>query len=353
MRLFLLADSSYHIPQIVVYQKILDIINAGKASAHLHYYIVGDHFPTFYKDAYEAHSNVTLLKKYPAEKLISEVTNAIVVHFGSSLKGSQQFPQYFIPLSGPSLVKNSSLFQKLRSWITFKGFIKKATSVFATNTWAEFYLNLNFAKNSNSIQNAFLPISGLPQLEWVSISAAKQALTQGADYYLALVAMDNFVNTLKEFSIFKKWQHTSMALVFVWDTPQQMEKAVQLQKGYKYRNAVIHKLIEDLSMEELAGTYAILWGQANFDKIPWMEWAIQFKIPMMLDTAIALPDPFANAGEVFNFQESRALSNHFKLYYKDEVYRQTRANLGSQWHETYLQEYATNTVLRIPIDLHS
>jgi len=353
MRLFLLADSSYHIAPIVVYQKILDIINAGKASAHLHYYIVGDHFPTFYQDAYEAHSNVTLLKKYPAEKLISEVTNAIVLHFGSSLKGSQQFPQYFIPLSGPGLIQNSSLFQKLQSWITFKGFIKKATSVFASNTWTQSYLNLNLPKNSNTIQNAYLPISGLPQLEWVSISSAKQELTQGADYYLALISVDHFVNTLKEFSIFKKWQHTSMALVFVWDTPQQMEQAIQLQKGYKYRDAIVHTFIQDLSMEELAGSYAILWGQAHFDKLPWMEWAIQFKIPLMLDTAIILPDSFTNAGEIFNFQESTALSNHFKLYYKDEVYRQSRANMGSQWYETYQKEYAQNTAIRIPIDLHS
>lgn len=353
MRLFLLSDSSYNIPRIVVYQKILDIINAGKASAHLHYYIVGDDFPTFYQDAYEAHSNVTLLKKYPAEKLISEVTNAIVVHFGSSLKGSQQFPQYFIPLTGPGLVKNSNPFQRFQTWIHFKRSIKKATTVFATNTWTQTYLQSNFPKNKGILQNAFLPVSGLPQLEWVSISAAKQELTQGADYYLAFMAVDHFVNTLKEFSIFKKWQHTSMALVFVWDTSQQMEQALQLQKGYKYREAIVHKCIQDLSMEELAGTYAILWGQAHFDKVTWMEWAIHFNIPLMLDMAIALPDSFSNAGEKFNFQESMALSNHFKLYYKDEVYRQGRANKGSQWYETYQKEYAQNTAIRIPIDLHS
>ena len=353
MRLFLLSDFSSHIPRIVVLQKILDIINAGKASAHLHYYIVGDHFPTFYQDAYEAHANVTLLKKYPAEKLITEVTNAIVIHFGSNFKGSQQFPQYFIPLSGPGLVQNSTLLQRLQTWITFKRFIKNATSVFATHTWTENYLQSHFPKNRDTLQNAFLPISGLPQLEWVSISAAKQELTHGADYFLAFMTVDHFVHTLKEFSIFKKWQHTSMACVFVWDTPQQIDQALKLQKGYKYRDAIVHTLIQDLSMEELAGTYAIIWGQAHFDKVPWMEWAINFKIPMMLDAANTISDSFSNAGEIFNFHESAALSNHFKLYYKDEVYRQTRANIASQWYETYQKEYANNNPVRIPIDLHS
>lgn len=352
MRLFILSETSFDIPPMVVYQKILDIVNAGKASAHLHFYIVGDVFPTFYLDAYDAHPNVTLLKKYPAEKLMSEVTNAIILHFGNSLKGSQQFPQYFIPLSGPSSI-SASFLKKRKISFSFNRFIKKSTTVFATNAWAEMYLNKYFTKKRIPVQNAILPISGLPQLEWVSISAAKQEFTKGADYYLAFVSVPHFISTLKEFSIFKKWQQTSMALVFVWDTPQQMKQAIQLQKGYKFRDAIVHTLIQNLSMEQIAGTYAMVWGQAHFDKTSWMEWAIHFDIPLMLNDAIELPESFMEAGEIFKFEESGALSNHFKLYYKDEVYRQTRANLGSQWYETYQQEYTANNSIRIPMDLHS
>jgi len=88
MRLFILTESNFIEPSEIIYQKVLDIIEVGAVSAHLHFYIVGNQLPLSHQDLYTTYGNVSLLKTHQAEKLIGEVTNAIVIHFGSELKGS-------------------------------------------------------------------------------------------------------------------------------------------------------------------------------------------------------------------------------------------------------------------------
>ena len=269
------------------------------------------------------------------------MTNAIVIHFGSSFKGSQQFPQYFIPLSGPGLVQNSTLLQRLQTWITFKRFIKNATSVFATHTWTENYLQSHLPKNRDTLQNAFLPISGLPQLEWVSISAAKQELTHGADYFLAFMTVDHFVHTLKEFSIFKKWQQTSMAILFVCKDQKELDKAEALVKGYKYRNAVFFKLAETIDLIDFAAAYCTVWSSATNYYTRFMQWSAGLGVPLLINSKTNYAIAYTKAGESFDFTETMGLSNHFKLYYKDEVYKQSKANHGHAWFNQMTTEGST------------
>ena len=167
MRLFILTETDFIHPSDIVYQKVLDIIEVGTTSAHLHFYIVGNQVPLAHQDLYTTYGNVTILKKHQAEKLIGEVTNAIVIHFGSELKGSYQFPHYFIPLSSPYLKQNIAWVTKWRQQRTFKKFIKKAVATFAINDWSTDSLHNEYPALEQKIQEAWLPVSLLPKLEWV------------------------------------------------------------------------------------------------------------------------------------------------------------------------------------------
>ena len=69
--------------------------------------------------------------------------------------------------------------------------------------------------------------------------------------------------------------------------------------------------------------------------------SIHFGVPLLFDDQIQLPEAWKSAGEVFSFAEKNALSNHFKLYYKDEVYRQSRAKMGSNWLQSLNQDRST------------
>jgi len=79
MRLFILTESDFDIPAMIIYQKIVDIIIAGNASAQLHFYIVGDHIPPRFQEVYTANeSNVTIIKTREAQQLVGQVTNAML-----------------------------------------------------------------------------------------------------------------------------------------------------------------------------------------------------------------------------------------------------------------------------------
>jgi hypothetical protein len=48
-----------------------------------------------------------------------------------------------------------------------------------------------------------------------------------------------------------------------------------------------------------------------------------------------------------------ALSNHFKMYYKDEMYRQARAKMGKEWLLEMTEQRNLNHFIKIPLDLKS
>jgi hypothetical protein len=66
-----------------------------------------------------------------------------------------------------------------------------------------------------------------------------------------------------------------------------------------------------------------------------------------------VPEAWQQAGEQFSFEEKGGLSNHFKLYYKDEVYRQGRARMGKQWLSDLYAEKKNAGLVQIPLSLKS
>ncbi len=357
MRLFILTSSKFVIPRPLLCQKVLDIIELGLSSAHIHFYIVGDHLPESLVLLEQNSDAVTIIKEIAAEKLIKEVTNASIIHFGADLKGSDPFPHYFIPLSHPSFSRDLSMINKWSISKTFKNYLKKSVATYAINEWADFYLKNIYQGYSTKIQEAYLPISRLPIYEWVALADAKNNLTEGANYFLAFQPLNSFVDMLKEFSVFKKWQQTNMALVFIFDNDKELMQAQTLLSGYKFKDSIFIKSLSDLVPAWIAASYMLLFNTINFDKTGLIEMAIEYDIPLVFNNAEnqnnLLPDAWLKAGEQFSFEEKGGLSNHFKLYYKDEVYRQARARMGKQWLSDLYAEKKKAGLVQIPLTLKS
>ena len=357
MRLFILTSSKFVIPRPLLCQKVLDIIELGLSSAHIHFYIVGDHLPESLVLLEQNSNAVTIIKEIAAEKLIKEVTNASIIHFGADLKGSDPFPHYFIPLSHPSFSRDLSMINKWSISKTFKNYLKKSVATYAINEWADFYLKNIYQGYSTKIQEAYLPISRLPIFEWVALADAKNNLTEGANYFLAFQPLNGIVDMLKEFSVFKKWQQTNMALVFIFDNDKELLQAQKLLSGYKFKDSIFIKSLSDLVPAWIAASYMLLFNTINFDKTGLIEMAIEYDIPLVFNNAEnqnnLLPDAWLKAGEQFSFEEKGGLSNHFKLYYKDEVYRQARARMGKQWLSDLYAEKKKAGLVQIPLAIKS
>ncbi len=337
MRLFILTNSYFANDTSLIYQKALDLVQAGISMDQAHFYIVGDSIPTNYTNLFNTHStyneynSVEIITNYEAQRLMGSLTNVIIVHFGADLKGSERFPHYFIPLWHPSSINNKSLLQNWLQNRKLGSYIKKSTHTICLNEWILNTIKLAYPKFAFKALSGYLPTAALPVFEWQHLAASKAEIAGGNNYFLAFMPLIEMVTTLKEFSIFKKWQKTSMSLVFIFENEAICAKAKLLLKGYKFKDAIFILAKPNLKREWIAATYAALWSGAHFDSSFLMQEAVQFHIPLLLNTNNELPDSWLKAGEYFNFSPKLALSNHFKLYYKDEVYRQARSNMGHAW----------------------
>ncbi len=355
MRLFILTSSKFAIPRALLCQKVLDIIELGLSSAQIHFYIVGDHLPEQLLVLEQNNDAVTIIKEIDAEKLIKDVTNAAIIHFGAALKGSDHFPHYFIPLSHPSCIPGLSIIHKWSLLKAFKNYLKKSVATYTLNEWVTIFLKNKHKGYTHKIQEAYLPIHRLPIYEWVALADAKNSLTDGANYFLAFQPLNGFVDMLKEFSIFKKWQQTNMALVFIFENDKEVVQAQALLAGYKFKESIFIKPISKMEPAWIAASYAILFNSIRFDKTSLIEMAIEYGIPLIFNNAenqsASLPISWQQAGEQFSFEEKGGLSNHFKLYYKDELYLQARARMGKDWLAALYAEKKNTALVKIPLAL--
>ncbi len=333
MLLFIAAKSDFALPKSIVFASIKDMLQSCAHNKDIAFIVVGEHFEPDFIEYCSAFDEVSIRSTQEAVELVKQAHNAAVIHFGATIKWAKSLPQYFFPLVLPNELAGNSFIKRVLNNRKFNKWLQNSSSIFSANDWSLSTLELAYPEYSSKIQSVLLPTITTAVFEWQELSAAKEGLTQGNNYFLAFAPLERFTAILKEFSIFKKWQLTTMHLVFVFDTQKQVDTALVLLKGYKFKEDISIYLAGDLCIEWLAATYAILWEDIHFAKSVWIEYAIQYDVPLLFENKIALPENWLKAGEVFSFTEKQALSNHFKLYYKDEVYRQARARMGKEWLE--------------------
>lgn len=303
MRIFIVTKAVWNLPDILVHQVVIDLISNGINPPSTEIIVVSDGFNGILP------AGASLMSTIEAENLLITCTNAAIIHFGFGLKGGTHFPQYFIDLTNPKHLEEG-FFANWKAQLGYNKTIKKAQAVFG---WLD------------------LPTPSLPTYEWSDLALAKSRNAGGDNYFMAFVPLSEIVATLKEFSIFKKWQQTSMAILFICNDQKELSMATALVKGYKYRNAVFFKTLENLDLIDFAAAYCTVWCKSTHYYTRLMQWSAGLGVPLLINSKSNWPVAYTKAGECFDFTESMGLSNHFKLYYKDEVYKQTRANHGHAW----------------------
>ncbi|MEN9697142.1 MAG: hypothetical protein RLZ56_563 [Bacteroidota bacterium] len=331
MRVFLVLSSSLPIPKALLLAHAQALIPSLVNSREVQLIVVSNDFDAAMQAFCEAHNDVRMQSIQQAAGFIQQATNAVIVHFGTELNWAKGFPQYFIPLSTPlqwkddSFLKRYLLKRKMQKWLS------DAAKIIALEDWALFNLQSQYPQWLAKIQLYASPLLNLPPVEWQMLAATREQMSAGNSYFLVFAPIERFVPILKAFSVFKKWQQTTMHLVFVFDHPKAIPLANAQLKGYKFKDSISIHHCNEFQNTWLAAAYAVLWQGVNFAHAIWMQTAIQFEIPLWLDTQLALPTHWEKAGEVFSFTEPMELSNHFKLYYKDELYRQAMAKAGKEW----------------------
>jgi hypothetical protein len=331
MHLIVIADSECCEIGYTLDHQIMDMAMHCANINDLIIHIISDQPSNNLKDFSKVQNHVKLLSFKDAKAEINQYQRAVVVHFGKTISWLKAFPHYFVPISLPNEISGMSKIKRYLLNIKFKKWVNSATKVLSFNDWSKQSLIVHYPNINNLISAVHLPLMEPPFIEWSEMSAAKDELTNGNNYILIFAAVEKITQILKEFSIFKKWQQSTMHLVFMLDNSQAIDKANAILKGYKFKQDVSIYNTKDINETLIAASYLSIFEAAQYSCANIVMNSIHYAVPLLFDDQIQLPDTWKLAGEVFSFTEKNALSNHFKLYYKDEVYRQSRANMGSNW----------------------
>lgn len=323
MRIFIQLDDVYVSNLSILEPILLDLLGMSIAE-HSIYLVSTLPKPTEIKGAEWVHPDAT-------KQLIAACSSNILIHFSPVALWAKQLPSYFIPLTLPHLTGHLNWLKSLIEKKRFNKTMQAAKKVLALDEW--------HAQNRQGVERLYLEKAPLPSFEWSQLAPVRSALTDGNQYLLAFVDTQDMIPIVKAFSVFKKWQLSTMSLVFVLDTEAEKDKAANLLLGYKYRDAVELVVIANFTLEWIAAAYLTIFSAMNSHRFQFLTYTMRYQIPFLMHQEN--PDhPFicsemAKAGEYFDFKQPDVLANHFKLYYKDEMYRAAK---GIEIHKAIQSE---------------
>ena len=280
-------------------------------------------------------------------QLITDSSASALIHFGPIALWAKQLPSFFIPLNLPHLNEPTNW---LKSWLEKKRFnrtIQAAKKVLALDEW--------HAQNRPGVERLHLERAPLPSFEWSQLAPVRSALTDGNQYLLAFVGANDILTIVKAFSVFKKWQLSTMSLVFVMDTEAEKEKAAIILLGYKYRDAVELVTIANFTLEWIAAAYLTIFSAMNSHRFQFLTYSMRYQIPFLLHQENPdihfIASEMAKSGEYFDFKQPDLLANHFKLYYKDEMYRAAKGIEIQKAIQSEISQFQHKATIVWPRDL--
>ncbi|MCP9750480.1 hypothetical protein [Ferruginibacter sp. HRS2-29] len=278
-----------------------------------------------------------LLKRYDAHAFISE---------SGAISFRTTVPQYLFLKESFFQSHDKNRYKKLLLKY-FPRFAEKAATIFTTEKYITAALQKRFPQVTPPI---FTPYHGLPEIyqpiSWEEKEAVTAAFTSGNDYfvhYLSANTQHSVRMALKAFSIFKKWQKSSMKMVFLVDNVQS-EGLVADIGSYKYRDEVlfIPAAAENRS-PLLAAALAALYLPKYIKGENFGLNALQCNVPLIMPETEEAKMSFGNAA-LYAGSDETSIAEKMLLLYKDETLRKTLLESGNNLLLNYdLEKSASET----------
>jgi hypothetical protein len=339
MRIFIQLDDVYVSNLSILEPLLLDLLGMSVAE-HSIYLVSTLPKPTEIKGAEWVHPDAT-------KQLIAASSSNALIHFSPVARWAKQIPSYFIPLTLPHRTGHLSWIKSLLEKKRFNKTMQGAKQVLALDEW--------HAQNRTGVTRLYLEKAPLPSFEWAQLAPVRSALTDGNQYLLAFVDSHDILPIVKAFSVFKKWQLSTMSLVFVLDTEADKEKAANLLLGYKYRDAVELVTIANFTLEWIAAAYLTIFSAMNSHRFQFLTYSMRYQIPFLLHQENPdnhfIATEMAKSGEYFDFKQPDLLANHFKLYYKDEMYRAAKGIEIQKAIQSEISQFQQKATIVWPRDL--
>lgn len=208
----------------------------------------------------------------------------------------------------------------------------KKGKVLVTTRWAAAELNTLYSIPADQVQVIPAAPSLLYQpLDWEKSYIQKAKYTSGSEFFISdaqLAQAADLLYLLKAFSVFKKWQKSSMKLVIA----NADSTLLPDMESYKYRNDVV--LLPELATEELAtitgAAYAMVYPlEADATAIPALQ-AMAAEVPVIIADSPASRETGEEAFLYADTAEFNSMGQLMIQIYKDEALRSRLATAGKK-----------------------
>ena len=186
----------------------------------------------------------------------------------------------------------------------------------------------------SAAKNIFKPIDTTRQQN------IKEEYADGCEFFLftgSIHPRKNLLNTLKAFSLFKKWQQSNMKLLVAGRLAWQYDEVLKKLKTFKYRNDVV--LLDYVDENELANIMASAYGvlYPSFWEgfgVPVLE-AMQSGVPVVTGNQSSMPEIGGSAALYANAADADSIAKQMLALYKDESLRKKLIETGKQQASTF------------------
>ena len=282
--------------------------------------------------------------KYKLPKLlITHNANTFISNVGLPLSNTTL--KHFLFIDNTFFLTESNLFFKKQ----FARVITSVENIFVTNDFiADVFLN-KFKNAEPKIKSLYFNTntSTIP-FTFKEMEATKNVFAEGCDYFLFpvnSVSEHSLIIILKAFSQLKKWQKTSMKMLFLFEKEAD-EKLLPDFKNYKYKNDV--KLIKQTTDNYLAITsaaYALIF-LGDYKSFSNVQDAFYYNIPVIAANTKANELLFANAA-TYTATTVADIALQMQLIYKNEGYKKNIIELAASSLERYNTDTASKNLYDI------
>jgi glycosyltransferase involved in cell wall biosynthesis len=206
-------------------------------------------------------------------------------------------------------------------------YLKKAQAVVTVSEFSKQDMINQYQLPANKITVAFSAAKPIfKPIDWTIKEAIKTQYADGKEFFLFVGGIHprkNLMQLLKAFSIFKKWQKSSMKLLVAGRMAWQFNEVIEKLKTYKYRqDVVLLDYVDDEALAAItASAYAAVYP-SYFEGfgVPNLE-AMQSGVPVVTADVSSMPEVCGDAALYANPNDANAIAQQMMLLYKDENLR--------------------------------
>lgn len=169
------------------------------------------------------------------------------------------------------------------------------------------------------------PTSILPDLDlsYTNIQQVKDGYAYGREYFLYdgnSVSEEDFINVLKSFSLFKKWQNSSMKLLILFNSNTNKEILQKKLENYKYKDDVVLVLSESIetTCKLVIAAYSLISYSSNIQFPTYISYAIANKVSVICGDEPTYKEYFLDTIMYAEKDNIDSLADKMKAIYKNE-----------------------------------